>query len=77
MAERPETGDTGNHDSVEGPAPSHMDDSSQQSGLASIREFLAYRPETVSIFVSIVLFILIGYVIGEDFCRLSLSPSLL
>ena len=70
MAERPETGDTGNHDSVERTAPAHMDDSSQQSALANIREFLAYRPETVSIFVAIVLFILIGYVIGEDF----LSP---
>ena len=42
----------------------------QSSGLVRFREFLAYRPETVSVFVAIVVFILLGYVIGEEF----LSP---
>ena len=67
MTQTPESGDTGNHDSVERTGPAQMDDGLQESLLARIREFLAYRPETMSIFVAIVLFLLIGYVIGEDF----------
>ena len=68
MTERHETGGTGNRAPVERTAPAQMDEESlQRPALARFREFLAYRPETMSIFVAIVLFILIGYVIGEDF----------
>lgn len=66
MTERSGAGDTGSDAS-----PVQMDEgSSGRPTLAGFREFLAYRPETVTVFVAIVLFILIGFVIGENF----LSP---
>ncbi len=56
---------------VQQSAPAQMYQGFLQSpALIRFREFLAYRPETVSIFVAIVLFILLGFVIGEHF----LSP---
>ena len=66
MTERSRAGDTGSDAS-----PVQMDEgSSGRPTVAGFREFLAYRPETVTVFVAIVLFILIGFVIGENF----LSP---
>ena len=71
MTERPEAGGTGNHASVEPTAPAQMEaELLEQSALARFREFLAYRPETMAVFVTIVLFIVLGYGIGENF----LSP---
>ena len=66
MTERSGAGDTGRNAS-----PVQMDEeSSRRPTVAGFREFLAYRPETVTVFVAIVMFVLIGFVIGEHF----LSP---
>ena len=68
MTERSETDGTGNHAPVGRTAPAQMDEELlRPPALARFREFLAYRPETMAIFVAIFLFILIGYVIGEEF----------
>ena len=68
MTEGSEAGGTGNHAPVERTAPAQMDEELlQRPALARFREFLAYRPETMAIFIAIFLFILIGYVIGEEF----------
>ncbi len=53
------------------PAPVQMYEGFLQSpALMGFRQFLAYRPETIAVFVAIVVFLLLGYVIGEEF----LSP---
>ena len=67
MTERPGNGDMGSRDSIEQTASAQESEGLQQSVFTRSREFLAYRPETMSIFVAIVLFVLLGYVIGEDF----------